>query len=124
MFANETIAKTVTSLANSALFQSRELKVLGAKQASLIWAISGDIKNLQNDGISNIASLSTQIVQFPPTDENEKSLEQESESNCDSSFASIESLDVCIDTMDEMKLLSDHVVKIEPPQYTSTPFNA
>eukprot|EP00957_Ditylum_brightwellii_P083038 6312087-Ditylum_brightwellii.AAC.1 len=57
----ETIAKTVTSLANSALFQSRELKVLGAKQASLIWAISGDTKNLQNDGISDIASLSTQI---------------------------------------------------------------
>ena len=109
-------------------------------------------------------------IQIPPTDENEKSLEQESvsmistelqvdifesafigcngnvstgtskyanensngimtedflqESDCDSSFASNESLDICINTMDEMELLSDYEVEIEPLQDTPKPFHA
>ena len=126
-------------------------------------------ENLQNDGISDVASLSTQNVQIPATDKNETSLEQESvsiisterqvdifesafigcngnvstgtstyanensnsimtedflqESDCDSSFALNESLDICINTMDEMELLSDDKVEIVPLQHTSTPCN-
>ena len=125
---------------------------------------------MQNDGISDVASLSTQNVQIPATDKNETSLEQESvsiisterqvdifesafigcngnvstgtstyanensnsimtedflqESDCDSSFASNQSLGICINTMDEIELLSDHEVEIEPLQDTSKPFNA
>ena len=140
------------------------------KQAGLIWAISGVTENLQNDGISDVASLFMPKVQIPATDKNEKSLEQESvsiisterqvnifesafigcngnvstgnstytnensngitaedflqESDCDSSFASNESLDICTNTMDEMELLSDGKVKIEPLQDTSTACNA
>jgi hypothetical protein len=148
----------------------RELKVLGVKQAGLIWAISGVTENLQNDGISDVASLSMQNVQIPATDKNETSSEQESvsiisterqvdifesafigrngnvstgtstyanensngittedflqKSDCDSSFASHESLDICINTMDEMELLSDYEVEIEPLQDTPKPFHA
>ena len=46
------------------------------------------------------------------------------ESDCDSSFASTQSLGICINTMDEIELLSDHEVEIEPLQDTSKPFNA
>eukprot|EP00957_Ditylum_brightwellii_P176471 13438926-Ditylum_brightwellii.AAC.1 len=45
------------------------------------------------------------------------------ESNCDSSFASNDSLDICINTMDEMELLSDDEVEIEPLKDISIPFN-